>query len=122
MTDKEKVPGIGLCDCDERIPPHPKGMCKKAKFQARYQRAAHAIQSGVAFRKDKKDQLPKHLRVGVNLAMCDHGSLVQLLLKKGVFTEDEYSEAIVEGMELEVERYRETLKREYGADCDITLA
>lgn len=80
----------------------------------RWHAAAHAMQSGVAASPDKGDQSPKHLRVGVNAAMADHGSLVRLLVAKGVFTVDEYEDAIAEGMELEVKKYEAELTAHYG--------
>lgn len=76
--------------------------------------AAHAMQTGVAASPDKSDQEPKHLRVGVNSAMADHGSLVRLLVAKGVFTMDEYEEAIATGMEAEVKTYEAELTAHYG--------
>lgn len=55
----------------------------------RYSRAAHAMQSGVAMEMNYRPQPtePKHLRVGVNTALVDHGALVTLLIAKGVFSE-----------------------------------
>lgn len=52
---------------------------------------------------------PKHLRVGVNSAMSDHGALARLLIDKGFFTEEEYVKAIADMMEAEAERYQSDL-------------
>jgi hypothetical protein len=52
---------------------------------------------------------PKHLRVGVNAAMSDHGALVRLLIQKGIITHEEYSTAIADAMENEVQSYKDDL-------------
>ncbi|MBF6555514.1 MAG: hypothetical protein IVW52_04980 [Acidimicrobiales bacterium] len=78
----------------------------------RYRRAAHAMQSGVALdhaRNGAHDATPKHLRVGVNSALVDSGALAELLIQKGVVTRDEYVKALADGMEREVDLYRERL-------------
>lgn len=78
------------------------------KHYDRYYAAAHAMQSAVAFsmQMDPAETTPKHLRVGVNAAMVEHGALVGLLLKKGLITEEEFYEALADKMEAEVESYR----------------
>lgn len=78
----------------------------------RYTEAAHAMQTGVAMAMERgtPSVQPKHLRVGINVAMCDHAALVQLLVEKGLITEEEYAKAIADEMEREVERYRQRLE------------
>ena len=78
-----------------------------------YEELLHAMQSGVAMKmeRDGAETSPKHLRVGVNAAMCDHAGLVRLLISKGVITAEEYLAAITEEMRAEVRRYEETLSR-----------
>jgi hypothetical protein len=73
----------------------------------RYLDAAHGMQSGVAAMMGRGDSEtePKHLRVGINSAMCDHAALVRLLIAKGVFALEEYSKEIADEMERERERY-----------------
>ncbi len=73
----------------------------------RYLAAAHGMQSGVAFEETlgAKDMTPRHLRVGVNSAMVEHAALVDLLLSKGVISEEEYFKALADGMEREVAAY-----------------
>jgi hypothetical protein len=75
----------------------------------RYTAATHAMQTGVALEMQQRTAPTelKHLRVGVNAAMCDHTALVKILIKKGVLTQDEYEKAIADEMELEVKRYEE---------------
>jgi hypothetical protein len=51
----------------------------------------------------------KHLRVGVNSAMVDSGALIDLLIRKGVITEDEISKELADKMEQEVKMYRKEL-------------
>lgn len=81
-----------------------------------YVEAAHAMQSGVAAMMgiDPSETDPKHLRVGINVALRDHASLVELLIKKGVITEEENLEAITAGMNKEVEDYEEKLSERTG--------
>lgn len=88
----------------------------------RYAAAAHAMQSGVAMEMnfDGKPTEPKHLRVGVNAAMADHGSLARLLIAKGLISEAEYIAALAEGMEREKAAYEQRLSEHYGRP--VTLA
>jgi uncharacterized lipoprotein YbaY len=82
----------------------------------RYAAAAHAMQSGVAFKMnhDPKETEPKHLRVGINAAMSDQGGLVKILIDKGVFTLEEYTKAIADQMEIEAESYRLAAQQKTG--------
>lgn len=88
---------------------------------ARYRALAHAIQSGVAMEMnyDKTSTTPKHLRVGVNMAMVEHAALADLLMRKGLITEAEYSDALIQGLEREVAAYEKRLSEMLGAH--ITL-
>ncbi len=97
---------------------------KRSEIQARYHRALHAMQSGVAAQMARAQgdagTDPKHLRVGVNSALCDQAALAKLLTEKGIFTEEEYAEAVMLEMEREVARYEKDLSRDLGTT--ITLA
>jgi hypothetical protein len=67
------------------------------------------MQSGVAALMGQghdSETEPKHLRVGVNSALCENGALVRLLIAKGVITADEISKASADEMEAEVRRYQ----------------
>lgn len=77
------------------------------EFEKRYEAAMHAMQTGVAMKMDldNAETRPKHLRVGVNAAMLEHGALSKLLLIKGLVTVEEYRAALVETAEAEAERY-----------------
>lgn len=86
-----------------------------------YNEALHAMQSGVAQKMamDPSETSPKHLRVGINSALCDNAALVKLLINKGIITDQEYIDALEEQMNLEVERYEKRLSELLGAK--ITL-
>jgi hypothetical protein len=79
--------------------------------RARYEAAMHRMQSAVAFDITKQLNMPgryevlnklfKDLRVGLNSTLRNNGVLADMLIKKGVFTEEEYFEAMVAGAEQE---------------------
>ena len=81
-----------------------------------YLSLAHAMQSGVAIEMSIRAQPtePKHLRVGINTAMSDHGALVKLLVEKGVVTQLEYFTAMRDMMREEVRRYEAELSAHLG--------
>ena len=86
-----------------------------------YEEACRAVRSGVAamIGINPNKTSPKHLRVGINIALRDHGSLVGLLIKKGIITEEEYSEALTVGMNKEVEDYEKTLSEATGREVRL---
>lgn len=88
---------------------------------ARYEAACHAMQTGVKLDMENgsNSASPKYLRVGVNSAMVEHSALVQLLVRKGLITDDEYFETLADGMEEEVKRYEDRLKVLYGVDVKL---
>lgn len=96
MTDKEKI----------------------TQLQDHYHAACHAMQTGVAYDQERnpKDKEPKHLRVGINVALCDHTALARLLMDKGVITELEYWQAVTAEMDREVERYTAKVNAHFGSD------
>jgi hypothetical protein len=85
------------------------------------------MQSGVAMDMEtdpdgsKGATTPKHLRVGINSAMVTDQGLANLLIAKGVFTLDEYTEAMASAMEAEAARFEELLTARFGGS-KITLA
>lgn len=91
------------------------------ELTARYQRAMHAMQTGVAMDQGSgsPDGTPKHLRVGINAAMSDINAIGTLLIAKGIITLEEYELAIVEGVEKEAARYEQILGERLG--CPVTL-
>ena len=86
-----------------------------------YGAALHAMQTGVGFEMEQRSRPtePKHLRVGVNTALCDQAGLIRLLVSKGIITEEEYLDAITAEMNAEVERYEKRLSEKTGSN--ITL-
>jgi len=91
------------------------------ELRAEWQASAHAMQSGIAMQLERGSTCatPKHLRVGLNVALRDQGSLVALLIKKGLFTEAEYVEAIAAGMATEVEETERVLSQEFGVTIKL---
>jgi hypothetical protein len=85
-------------------------------FRQVYEKLAHAIQTGVAVTMGMGDEghTPKHLRTGLNLALCDHGSLVRLLIDKCIITEEEYQQYVQKGLESEVKDYERRIGRATG--------
>lgn len=88
--------------------------------QQRYTAAAHAMMSGVKTDMETDptdhagDTTPKHLRVGVNSAMATDQAFANLLIAKGIFTLDEYVEAVATAMEAEKARYEQLLTGRFG--------
>ncbi len=91
-------------------------MVKVNELRERYLAAMHAVQSGVAMEIEagSTDTTPKHLRVGINSAMVDHGALATVLIQKGILTEEEYFEALAETAEREQAAYEARLSARYG--------
>lgn len=90
----------------------------------RYQAAAHAMQTGVAYRieYDPRHATPKDLRVGVNSAHVSIGALAKLLIDKGVITLDEYTAANADQMETEAATYQAWLQDRLGGNgTTVTL-
>lgn len=85
-----------------------------------YVALCHAMQSGVAtwmnYERPPKSTDPKHLRVGVNAAMVEHGALAGLLISKGLITELEYFTALRDRMKAEVESYQQMISDHLGVD------
>lgn len=77
----------------------------------RYRAAAHAMQTCVLYKMHNHpaETSPKHLRTGINSAMVDSSALATLLIAKGIFTEEEYIEAVADAMERELKFYLDEL-------------
>jgi hypothetical protein len=96
---------------------------ERVRCQRRLAAAQHAVQTGVLLELQRTRALaasgrpadvhrdddgacsPKHLRVGVNMAMVEASVLAKLLIDKGLVTEREYFEALCEGTEEEQRKY-----------------
>ena len=87
----------------------------------RYEKAMHAMQSGVAFvmNSDPMETQPKHLRVGVNSSLVNNDAIARILFGKGVLTREEYFGALADAAEDEAERYRVRIRNLTG--CEVTL-
>lgn len=87
-----------------------------------YYDAANAMQAGVkakaAYTDDETN--PIDLRVGVNSAMVEHAALADLLMEKGIITEEEYQNSLAEVMAKEKARYEAELSAHFKSN--ITLA
>lgn len=89
-------------------------------MKEKYTKLLHAMQTGVGFLMERTashvsgECSPKHLRVGVNAALIDSGALASLLLKKGIFTEDEYFESLAEYAQGDVDSYTKKLEELTG--------
>lgn len=61
-----------------------------------YEQAAHGVQTAIAHDMNlgRKATEPKHMRVGIDMQKAETAGLVSLLIAKGVFTMDEYLEAM----------------------------
>lgn len=86
-----------------------------------YNRLCHAMQSGVAaqMQYDPGETSPKQLRVGVNVAMVEHGALVALLIAKGLITLEEYERVATEKMRDEVVSYEAWLSNRTGGNIKL---
>lgn len=74
----------------------------------RYDRAVHCIQAGSKMVAARNGEHPQS-RTGINIAMRDHASIVQLLVSKGIITDAEYQKALADGAESEVRDLEEQL-------------
>lgn len=90
-----------------------------------YAEAAHALQSATVIMMMQRTPCadPKHLRVGIDCRAADAKGLADLLIAKGVFTADEYREAVRKSMIEELERTAQAVCELYGfePDKDITF-
>jgi hypothetical protein len=89
---------------------------------ARYAAAAHAMQSGVRFMQEvggATDGTPKHLRTGVNSALCSSAALARLLIEKGIITEQEHAIAQADEMERERDRYARQCEQVTGTKVSL---
>lgn len=96
-----------------------------AHLRERYENAVHRVQSVIAFRMAKAvphisanpsnvQRALKHIRVGVDSSFSSQKALTELLIAKGVFTMDEYVEAITVAMEQEADAQVASVQDEYG--------
>lgn len=87
---------------------------RKAKATERYMKAAHRVQTAIAFNPDRPQDHYKDLRTGIDMSKSDMGGLATLLIAKGVFTLEEYLEAIADSAEREASDKETELSIRYG--------
>lgn len=88
----------------------------KEDDMVRYQRASHKVQAGLAFLEntDPARFMPKHLRTGIDMSKSDQRGLANLLIDKGVFTEDEYISAMADAAEIEAADMETYIEQKLG--------
>lgn len=89
-----------------------KGMIEK--FRQRYLKAAHRVQTAISFMPERPNDPYKDLRTGLDLSKSDMGGLADLLIEKGIFTKEEYLEAISKSAETEAEVKETELSIRFG--------
>jgi hypothetical protein len=107
-----------------RCPRHDGAMTTMTTRNDRYLLAAHRVQSAIAYLMNFPAYTahhPKHLRVGIDTAKAEQGGLAKLLLDKGVFTPDEYEDAIASAMEREAERYAQEARAVGGLPDSVSF-
>lgn len=101
----------------------PEQLEKLKQYQYECNAILHGIQTGIAQLMGMgkaNDTTPKHLRVGLNNALVEHGALVRLLIEKRIIDEWEYFEMYKKMLIEERTRYEEEISSYLGAK--ITLA
>ena len=82
----------------------------------RYRAAAHRVQTAIAFQPGSPALQPKHMRVGIDMSKADAAGLARLLIEKGIFTLEEYQEALAESAEAEADAQEAYLSELFKAD------
>jgi len=82
-----------------------------------YEQAAHGVQSAIKYeiemmQRNVSDHI-KHLRTGIDCRAANEQGLANLLIKKGVFTQEEYLEYIRTSMNEELARYQDYMREMY---------
>lgn len=86
-------------------------------LRRRYVAAAHAVQAGTKIVNAETDAMD--CRIGLNVQMAEFGGLCELLVSKGVFTEDEMMDAITAGLLREKERLEHEIAGAGGAKVTL---
>ena len=85
-------------------------------FREKYEKLAHAIQSAIALAMnyDTSFVSPKNLRVGIDLTKSDQGALQELLIKKGIITEEELERELINGLQRELDFQTQQARKRFG--------
>jgi len=104
--------------------PPPTDAARDAAQDAEIEALAHAVQTGVAYvmEWDDKETSPKHLRVGINMALVSNAALAELLAAKGVCTIEEVKDFQIAALRREVASYEAMIQEHFGGETKITLA
>lgn len=91
-----------------------------------YEQAAHGVQSAIKYEMEERgwrgnENEWKHLRAGIDMRAAEAAGLVQLLIQKGILTEDEYLEAMRLSANEELARYIEYLRKTYGLPDNVSF-
>jgi hypothetical protein len=91
------------------------------EFRARQQVLLDAIETGVEYERliGSSATEGEHLRASINLMLCEHAALIQLLLAKGIITQEEVFGAQLQELAAEVHRYEERLSRRTGTRVSL---
>lgn len=92
-----------------------------------YDQAAHGVQSAIKYELEQRgwrgpETEWKHTRVGIDLRAAEHAGLVDLLISKGVLTEEEYMEQMRLAANEELARYTDHCRRTYGLHPNVSFA
>lgn len=86
-----------------------------------YANALHAMQTGVMYylQLNNAEGTSKHLRVGVNSALCSQRALLTILVEKGITTEEEYFTQLLAAVQEDVKSYEKLLSDHYGKEVTL---
>ena len=87
---------------------------KLEQLNERYRRAAHRVQTALAFMPDHENMTLKNLRTGIDMSKADQAGLAALLMEKGLFTLEEYIEALAKSAEREADQYEDEVSIRVG--------
>lgn len=94
--------------------------------EKRYMSALHTVQSALRFQLERLGEKSsitlKHLAVGRSSALANQGAIAKLLIDKGVFTEAEYFDAVVEFAEREADLMTKDTRQKCGLPDSISFA
>jgi hypothetical protein len=96
------------------------------QWDREYHAAGHAIQSAIALRIQRTGENAagadgKHLRTGLDMGKADHAALVDLLISKGIFTQDEYLDKVLHWTKVEADFQAKTTRERCGLPDNVTF-
>lgn len=100
-------------------------MSRKEELIQEINQKLHGIQTGIRYKyetseKDESlDRRLKHIRVGVDNALIQTDTLMQLLVKKGVFTDIEWLEEYLQAVNFKLNQYKKELSEALGVPVNL---